>query len=155
MRKLIKIAAVLAAAAALIALTVFSFKADSGKMLGVVVAEGGAIIEVADQPGERERILVDRVVAPDDSWVVVHNTADEGMPGPKVGITRVGKGESRDVAVELERDVELTPDLLVVMHADRGVRDRFEFDMEYFDKSPDKPYFIDGMKLAKTITINQ
>jgi len=151
-----KIAAILAAAAALIALTVFSFKADSGKMIGAVVAEGGAVIEVEDQPGERERIMVDRVVAPDYSWVVVHNAGEEeGMPGPKVGITRVGKGESRDVAVELERGVDLTEELLVVMHVDRGIRDRFEFDMEYFDKSPDKPYFIDGMKLAKTITISR
>jgi len=155
MRRLIKITMALAAAAALIALTVFSFMADSDKMLGVVVAEGGATIEVADQLGERERIMVDRVVAPDDSWVVVHNTVDDGMPGPKVGITRIGKGESRDVVVELDQSVDLTAELLVVMHADRGVRDSFEFDMEYFDKSPDKPYFVDGMKLAKNITIDR
>lgn len=150
MKKLIKIAALVIAAALLGVITLYSFQAAAegdGKKLGIVVADENVDLVATTHPGTDTTVVVDTVIAPDDSWVVVH-LYEEGMPGPKIGITRVDRGESRNVAVELEGEFSADEPLLVVLHADRGIRDRFEFAMDYFDKSPDKPYFVDGMKLS-------
>jgi len=148
MNRYMKIAMLMVVSAALGAIAMYSFgmAGEDGKMLGLVVADENVDLEVAKHPGEADRITVDRVLAPGDSWVVVH--LDEGeMPGPKIGITRVEKGVSRDVVVDLEPKFAPDDPLLVVLHGDRGIQDTFEFDMEYFEKSPDKPYFVDGEKV--------
>jgi hypothetical protein len=47
--------------------------------------------------------------------------------------------------------VRLNQELVVTLHADRGVRGRFEFDPARFDASPDKPYSVGGVMLSATV----
>jgi len=152
MNKLLKIAISVLAVAAIGGISAYAYAASRGeaKMLGVVVAGKNAALEVGDQPGVRANLRVARVLAPADSWVVVHLDMD-GKPGKRVGLAHVAAGESRDVVVELDQRVKLTEKLLVALHADRGVNGAFEFDMDRFEASPDKPYFIDGEELAKAV----
>jgi hypothetical protein len=122
------------------------------KMLGVVVAERNAALDVADQPGVTDTLRVDRAFAPAESWIVVH-LDDGGKPGMRIGLKHISAGDNAGETVELDTEVALTDKVIVAIHADRGVRDRFEFDMDRFETSPDKPYFIDGMELAKVVRV--
>lgn len=137
-----------------VALTGWTFAQASARdymMVGVVVAEENVALEVEDQIGAERAVEVSRVLAPDDSWIVVH--LDEGgMPGKRVGLLRVGKGESRDLVVPLDERAT-TPDVIVALHADRGQRGVFEFDMDAFMHSPDKPYFVDFEEVAKAVAV--
>lgn len=154
MNKLLKIAGVVLAVVAVAGVSVYAYAASRGesKMLGVVVAARNAALEVADQPGAGSTLTVDRTLAPGASWVVVHLDMD-GKPGKRVGLAHVDAGESRNVRVELDSSVALTDKVLVALHADRGVAGTFEFDMDKFDASPDKPYFVDGMELATAVRV--
>jgi hypothetical protein len=123
----------------------------AGDMTGVVVAKSNASLEVMDQAGAKGSISVAKVLAPGQSWIAVH-LDDNGKPGKRIGLQAVPKGESTDVEVKLD-DVKLTDKLIVAMHADQGVVGTFEFSMEKFDASPDKPYFVDGMELAMEVSV--
>jgi hypothetical protein len=156
MNKFLKIAGIIIAVIATAGVSAYAYAASRGeaKMLGVVVAAKNAALEVKDQPGVTSTLVVDRVLAPGASWVVVHLDMD-GKPGERVGILHVDGGESSNLTVPLDPKVKLTEKLLVALHADRGVAGTFEFDMDKFETSPDKPYFIDGMELAKAIVVRE
>lgn len=118
---------------------------------GVPVDE--ASIKAADQIGATGRIVVDRVVAPADGWIVVHKDAG-GAPGERVGLKRVEEGETVDVDVELTSD-ELTEKLFVALHADRGGIEVFDFDMMDKLDSPDQPFFVDGEEVAVAVKVRE
>lgn len=122
------------------------------KMVGIVTTAEASALQVDDQPGAGAELEVARVLAPDPSWVVVH-LDDNGKPGERVGLLHVDKGESTGIAVELKSGVELTDKLIVALHADRATPGTFDFDMEKFEASPDKPYFIDGKELAVVVSV--
>lgn len=117
---------------------------------GYVTSADSAALELAtDQAGATE-LIVDRVLAPGDAWVVVH-LDDDGAPGMRVGLASVAKGETIDLRIELEGD--LTDSLIVALHADRGTPGEFDFDMESPATSPDRPYFIGGAELATVANV--
>jgi len=138
---------------------------DGQSMSGVIVKYDEAALDVMpEQPGITSTIRVDRVVAPGPSWVVISQVVmgpTRGMMEPEpvedpnapplpaakvLAIVAVGPGESRDLIIPLDPSAEVTPMLMVVLHADRGVPGLFEFDMDRFAESPDKPYFRQSEK---------
>lgn len=149
----------LSAAVALVtgaALLSYTVTRNGQSMSGVIVDYDEAALEVANQPGTASTLKIHRVVAPGPSWIVVKQVtmgATRGMmskpdpnakPAPTarvLAIVAVNAGEVRDVIVRLEPGVPLTQMLSVVLHADRGVVGAYEFDMDRFAESPDKPYF--------------
>ena len=137
-----------------VALTGWTFaqaRANDFMMVGVVVAGENVALEVEDQVGAGDSIAVSRVVAPDDSWLVVH-LDDDGMPGKRVGLLRVEEGEHEDLVITLDEPVT-TPNVIIALHADRGQRGTFEFDMDAFMRSPDKPYFVDFEEVAVVVAV--
>lgn len=126
---------------------------DPGSMLGVVTAEGTASLRVSDQLGASADLVVDEVQAPDDSWLVAYRVGMEGMPGALLGYAHVGPGHRGQVRIPLDPGLRLTPVAIVVLHADRGVRNAFEFDEARFEASPDKPYYIQGRPVEATVTV--
>jgi hypothetical protein len=150
-RILATVAVIVVLAVALTGWTFAQASAHDFMMVGVVVAEENVALEVEDQVGAESEIAVSRVLAPDDSWIVVH--LDEGgMPGKRVGLLRVEEGESLDLVVPLDEQVT-TPNVIVALHADRGQRGVFEFDMDAFMHSPDKPYFVDFEEVATVVAV--
>lgn len=119
---------------------------------GVKVDSGEAAIEVSDQPGASEKLLVDRAAAPTGAWVVVHLN-DDGMPGERVGYVQIPAGESTNVEVTLDSAVALTDSVLVAVHADRGVLGTFEFNMKDKLNSPDQPFFANGNEVATKVQV--
>lgn len=124
--------------------------AESGDMgvWGYVVAAKNAQLEVAPQQQGRTSLVVERVLAPEDAWVVVHLEVD-GKPGMRVGLVHVNKGESTIISVPLEGVT--TPNVIVAVHADRGTPGTFDFDMEKATSSFDRPFFVDEKELAKVV----
>lgn len=125
---------------------------DDPDVWGYVAAADSAQLEIeADQLGTDE-LVVDRVLAPGDAWIVVH-ADDNGKPGMRIGLAHISKGESTDVKVELE-DVT-TAKVIVAVHADRGEKNEFDFDMMSPTMSPDRPYFVDEKELALVVTVRE
>ncbi|MDO8848749.1 MAG: hypothetical protein Q7W51_10235 [Coriobacteriia bacterium] len=116
---------------------------------GYVAAADDAQLEIAGS-ATADALVVDRVLAPGDAWIVVH-LDDDGAPGMRVGLQHVSEGESLDVAVALE-DVT-TETLIVAVHADKGAADEFDFDMDDPAGSPDRPYFVDEKELAVVVDV--
>ena len=91
---------------------------------GVVAAPDRAILEVGSASAvSSEGVMLARVVAPADGWVVVNSTISPGRP---LGMTWVPKGESRNVRVRLTA-VD-GPRTSVSLHVDRGRARVWEFD---------------------------
>jgi hypothetical protein len=128
--------------AKIVAVREFGVKADSGT----------AAIEASAQPGASGTLTIDRAVAPGPAWVVVHLN-DNGMPGKRIGYAPIVAGENRSVTVSLSPDIALTPEVLVAIHADRGVLGTLEFDMMDKVNSPDQPYFVDGQEVATKVSV--
>ena len=131
-------------------------------MVGVLTAPGSASIEATGQLGALDTLRVDRVVAPDRSWVAVYLIGTDAMTGEggsgvatgrPVGYVQVPAGTSVDVRVRLDTSVRLTEKVLVVLQADRGVPGRFEFDPARFDASPDKPYYVGGAAVSVAVIV--
>ena len=155
MRRFTIIGTSAAIAVAFVALTVWTFaeaRAHDYMMVGVVVAEDNVALEVSDQPGATDAIVVDEVLAPDDSWLVVH-LDDDGKHGMRVGVTGVPAGLSRNVVIALDADAMLTDEVIIVLHADRGRRGEFEFAMDAFHRSPDKPYFVGFDEVSRRVSV--
>ncbi|MHB1322752.1 MAG: DUF7282 domain-containing protein [Coriobacteriia bacterium] len=129
-----------------------SESSDDPEVWGYVAAAESAQLDVTEDQLGAETLVVDRVLVPGDAWVVVH-ADDDGKPGMRVGLARVEKGESTGVRVELE-DVT-TPKVIVAIHADRGTKGEFDFDMMNPTMSPDRPYFVDEKELAAFVTVRE
>ena len=127
-------------------------KSDNPEVWGYVASAESAQLELAEDQQDATELVVDRVLAPQDAWIVVH-LDDNGKPGMRVGLAHVDKGESTDVRVLLEEVG--TPNVIVAVHADRGERDEFDFDMMAPTMSPDRPYFVDEKELAKVVTVRE
>jgi len=143
------------AVAVLLTFAAVAYAATDGAMkkpmIGVVVAPANISLDVPDQPGAAGSLRVAEVRVPGPSWVVVH-LDDNGKPGMRIGLQHVAAGTNANVRVALEGD-ELTDELIVAVHADRGVADRFEFAMDQFEVSPDKPYFVNGKEMATRVRV--
>lgn len=154
-RKALGIVGVVAAVvftAAATALSVASTRSER-EMVGVVTARGTVAVVTHDQLGVQGSMVIDRVVVPGDSWIAVYTEGMGGMPGLRAGLVRVPAGQSLNVQVPFDADVRLTENAIVVIHADRGVVGRFEYDAERFDASPDKPYWMGGRAVEKKVWV--
>ena len=156
--KRIKIAAVAAVALAALALAgcvenpADAEMSENPEVWGYVASADAAQLEITEMQQGATELVVERVLAPQDAWIVVH-LDDDGKPGMRVGIERVEKGESVDVKVALEEVG--TEKVIVALHADRGERGEFDFDMMAPTMSPDRPYFVDEKELAVMVTVRE
>lgn len=157
MKRIIRVAIV--AALGLSALALGGCAAASGEtksedmgVWGYVTAAKNAQLEVAAEQLGTDTLVVDRVLSPEDAWLVVHLDVD-GKPGMRVGLTHIDKGESTNVEVPLE-DVT-TPNVIVAVHADRGTAGTFDFDMDKAMASYDRPFFVDEMELAAVVAVGK
>jgi hypothetical protein len=122
----------------------------TSRVWGYVAAPDKAQLEVAENQNGVNDLVVKRVLAPSDAWVVVHADMN-GKPGVRVGLTHVKKGESLNVKVPL-KDLT-TPKVIVALHADKGTPNTFDFDMMNKEMSLDRPFFVNGNELAKVVTV--
>ncbi|HEY5506532.1 MAG TPA: hypothetical protein VIK83_03480, partial [Coriobacteriia bacterium] len=90
---------------------------------------------------------------PDASWLVAYRVGMGDMPGALLGYTSVPAGISRNVEIPIDPDIRLTEYAVITLNADRGVRGSFEFAMDRFESSSDKPYYVGGHAVQATATV--
>lgn len=147
---LVVLAVVLSAGSTIYA---FANAPEKGSMgvWGYVANEEFAQLEVEDQIGV-DTLVVSKAEAPGPAWIVVH-ADDNGMPGERVGVRHIDEGVNNDIKVEL-KGVK-TEKVIVAVHADKGTPDEFDFDMDDKEGSPDRPFFVGGMELAKVVAVRE
>lgn len=154
MKKTLSVTGIALAALLLAASTVYAFaNAPEGGSMGVwgyIANSRQASLDIAERQTGTRKLIVRRVAAPQDAWVVVHLN-DKGMPGERVGLQHIGGGVSEGVSIDL--DGEIGKKLIVAVHADKGAPNTFDFDMENKTTSPDRPFFVNGEELAAEVTI--
>ena len=92
-------------------------------------------VSVSDQAIEGGTVTVDKVVAAQAGWMVIHAEAD-GKPGPVIGHSAVAAGENTDVIVEIDT-ARATAKLFAMLHVDAGEMGKYEF------PGPDGPVVVD------------
>jgi hypothetical protein len=154
MKKTLSVVGIVLATLLLAVSTVYAFAnaPEAGNMgvWGYIASSRQASLDIAGRQTDARKLIVRRVAAPQDAWVVVHLN-DKGMPGERVGLQHIGSGVSEDVSVELDGDSGKR--VIVAVHADKGTPNTFDFDMENKTTSADRPFFVDGEELAAEVTI--
>ena len=120
--------------------------ATGDPMTGVVAASGDTSLELGSGGVSARGLLISRVLAPDDGWVVVRSA---NPPGGVLGMTRVSKGENRGVKVKLTTIDSL--DMRIALHVDAGGSGVFEFDPLRVSRSPDRQIFVDGAAVEQSL----
>lgn len=127
-------------------------KSDNPDVWGYVTADKAAQLEIAEEQMGVDELVVDRVLAPEDAFIVVH-ADDNGKPGERIGLQPIDKGESTNVKVKLDKVP--TAKVIVAIHADRAKDDEFDFDMMAKEMSPDRPFFVNEKELAAVVTVRE
>lgn len=104
------------------------------------------MVEVSDQDASGGSVTVDKVVAADPGWIVIHTESD-GAPGPIVGYSQVDAGESNAVAVEIDVDAA-TEMLFAMLHVDAGTPGTYEF------PGDDGPVSVDGSVVVVPFSVS-
>jgi hypothetical protein len=125
-------------------------QADQGPVWGFVASAKNARLVVDPRKSTLLAVHLSEVVAPETAWVCVYEDAG-GAPGKMVGQVRVGRGVTSNVEIPL--DPLKSGKVFVLMHADRGIPNVFEFDEQQKEDSPDRPIFVDGSELAVPVTL--
>lgn len=113
---------------------------------GAVAAQDevdGAVLRISEQWTNGESLKVIQVTVPEAAWVVVHAVARKGdeIESRIIGRIAVAKGTRSDIEVPLTEPVNAGQVLLVLLHEDKGVPGKFEFDADND--------FIDDLILVK------
>lgn len=149
---IIAIAVAIVLVGAVIAIATYRGTRETSKAEVTSPAGGTPQVVVGDQVPSATSLTVARVVAPQDSWVVVHKVDANGMPGVRVGRTHVRAGLSENVRVKLELETP-PPQLLVALHLDAGTPGTFDVNMENSEQSLDKPVVVNGKVVAALVRL--
>jgi LPXTG-motif cell wall-anchored protein len=104
-------------------------------------------LEVADQPLMNGAVSVAKVTAGQAGWVVVH-LDENGTPGKVLGQTAVKAGETANVMVALNQNVDAGTSLWPMLHIDAGAVGTYEF------PGADTPVMgADGKPVMKKIAV--
>lgn len=123
--KQVAVAAVLVAeVAVLLAAVMFADKTPEGSL---VVRASDASVRVSPQSGPWGNLLVQQVVAPVPSWLVVQSERARGVPGEVLGYTAVPAGTTPNVEVDLSASRTMPNTLRVSLVADKGRAGSFEY----------------------------
>jgi len=121
---------------------------EAGMVAGVIASARETALDPGAGIVTRGGIVVPRVLAPDDCWLVVRSTV---APGGVLGTARVTKGEHRDVPVMLTAADSAR--VRIALHADRGERGAFEFDADRPSYSLDKPVIVEGRPVEGEVAL--
>ena len=92
-------------------------------------------VTVGDQDASGGTVTIEKVVADQPGWLVIHITTD-GAPGAVIGQAQVSEGSNEDVQVAIDLD-QATSQLFAMLHLDAGTVGEYEF------PGDDVPVFVD------------
>ena len=94
-------------------------------------------VTVSDQDASGGTVTIEKVVAGQPGWLVIHITKGGG-PGPVIGQSPVSEGENSNVEVAIDLD-QATQQLFAMLHLDVGAEGEYEF------PGDDVPVFVDDV----------
>lgn len=94
-------------------------------------------VTVSDQDASGGTVTIDKVVAGQAGWLVIHITRN-GAPGPVIGQALVAAGSNENVEVTIDLD-QATQQLFAMLHLDVGAEGEYEF------PGDDAPVFVDDV----------
>ncbi len=94
-------------------------------------------VTVSDQDASAGTVTIEKVVADQPGWIVIHITKGGG-PGPVIGQSAVSVGENANVEVAIDLD-QATQQLFAMLHLDVGAVGEYEF------PGDDVPVFVDDV----------
>ena len=97
--------------------------------------EMAASVTVGDQDASGGTVTIEKVVADQPGWLVIHITRN-GAPGPVIGQSPVSAGINDNVKVSIDLD-QATQQLFAMLHVDEGAAGEYEF------PGDDVPVFVD------------
>ncbi len=106
------------------------------------------MVEVADQKPTDGKVVIDKVVAEKDGWIVIHIEKD-GKPGPIIGYAPVKAGENTQVEVTIDLE-QATETLFAMLHVDEGQVGTYEF-----PNGPDVPVKVGDKVVVKPFKLLQ
>ena len=122
----------------------------NGQGLGSVwfVASSNPAVVVSDQPVVNVAVIIDRVLAAEPGWMVIHAEGDAGGPGAFIGWAPVSVGLNTNVAVEIDTTAS-TDTLYAMLHLDVGAVGEYEF------PGDDAPVILDGAPVTPPFSVTQ
>jgi len=108
-----------------------------GMVNGVVAARSNAALDADDVRGTSQGIVVDRVIAPREGWLVARSTTP---PFSVLGTVAIAPGENAPKLIRLT--AADGADALVALHIDRGAIGTFEFDPDRPRQSQDAAVYV-------------
>ena len=120
----------------------------------IAFADGHAMapaVEAANQSVENGVVSADKIIAPENGWMVVHRTGADMKPGPVVGYAPLREGENLDVAAILTEDVKPGDMLMLMVHAETGGMMTGAFEYTLCAKE-DGPIRVDDKLVMAVIT---
>lgn len=111
-------------------------------------------IEVlSGQTPDNGELVISRVVANQDGWVVIHRDNNNQPVVPAIiGKVQVSAGTSTDIAIMLDSAVSNGERLWAMLHEDTGVKGQYEFSG---GSSPDQPITVSGNIVMTPFSIQQ
>jgi hypothetical protein len=111
-------------------------------------------IEVlSGQTPDNGQLVISRVVANQDGWIVIHrDNANQPVVPAIIGKVQVTKGTSTDVKIILDSAVANGERLWAMLHEDTGVKGLYEFSGS---TSPDQPISVNGTMVMTPFSIQQ
>ena len=94
-------------------------------------------VTVSDQDASGGTVTIEKVVADQPGWLVIHITKGGG-PGPVIGQSPVSEGDNSNVEVAIDLD-QATQQLFAMLHLDIGTEGEYEF------PGDDVPVFVDDV----------
>ncbi len=106
------------------------------------------MVKVMDQKPMDGKVVIDKVVAEKDGWIVIHIEKD-GKPGPIIGYAPVKAGENTQVEVAIDLE-QATETLFAMLHVDEGQMGTYEF-----PNGPDVPVKVGDKVVVKPFKLLQ
>ena len=110
-------------------------------------------ISVGDQSLSGTKVMVSEAVIPMDGFIVIHPVDDKGAAvlSDSLGVAPIKAGTSVQVPVDLTTAVKLPLKVAAVLHADTGMKGKYEYAAASTDK--DGPVLNSGRTVTATFTI--
>lgn len=109
------------------------------------------MVMASDQSVANGIVSAEKIVAPENGWLVVHRTDADMAPGVVVGHAPIRKGETADVAAILTEEVAAGDMLMLMVHAENGGMATGSFEYTLGAKE-DGPIRVDGNLVMSVIT---
>ncbi|MER5172595.1 DUF7282 domain-containing protein [Thioclava kandeliae] len=109
------------------------------------------MVMASDQSVANGIASAEKIMAPENGWLVVHRTDADMKPGPVVGYAPLRAGENMDVPAILTEAVEPGDMLMLMVHSEAGGMQTGAFEYTLGAKE-DGPIKVDDKLVMQTIT---